>query len=143
MEPVTPSAAEGRRHDFDLCLCSNLHLDTQKFRKNSIEMSSATVKEAQRLRNLGLYPQAEAKFRQAIDTEDRSPEDDALLRVEFAAMLMEQGIVKDCRHELLKIREHGLDMPPLGEMSSAVQPSTILWPIPRTWPQRGPCTRPT
>ncbi|KAK3312652.1 CHAT domain-containing protein [Apodospora peruviana] len=74
-------------------------------------MPSPTVREAQRLRNLGFYPQAEVKFREAIAGEDGS-----LLRVEFASMLMEQGIVKVCREELQKIRETGMEMPAIGEM---------------------------
>ena len=76
-------------------------------------MPSPAVKEAQSLRNLGFYPQAEDKFREAIAAE---VEDGVLLRIEFASMLMEQGIVKGCREELLKIREQGMEMSPLGEM---------------------------
>jgi hypothetical protein len=74
-------------------------------------MPSPIVKEALKLRKLGFYPDAEAKFREAI-----AAEDGALLRVEFAAMLIEQGMAKACREEVLKIREQGMEMPPVGEM---------------------------
>jgi len=75
---------------------------------------SPIVTEAQRLRNLGRYPEAERKFREAL-----AESDSLVLRTELASMFMEQGCVRKCRDELIDARAQFPD-DSAGSLASAL-----------------------
>ncbi|KAH6839578.1 CHAT domain-containing protein [Chaetomium sp. MPI-CAGE-AT-0009] len=72
--------------------------------------STALISEARRLRNLGRYPEAESKFREAIAAQDEID-----LHVELASMFTEQGKVRKCHEQLANLAAQS-ELSPVGRM---------------------------
>jgi hypothetical protein len=70
----------------------------------------ALLLEARKLRNLGRYPEAEEKFREAIASHDEVD-----LEVELASMFSEQGRVRQC-YDHLSILATRSALSPAGSM---------------------------
>ena len=64
-----------------------------------MDSRSPLVKEAQTLRDLGRYPDAEIKYREALKDKD-----DLVVRIELAAMFIEQGCARKCKDEIAPSR---------------------------------------
>ncbi|KAH6616945.1 CHAT domain-containing protein [Chaetomium tenue] len=72
--------------------------------------NTALISEARRLRNLGRYPEAGSKFREAITTQDEID-----LQVELASMFAEQGKVRKCHGQLANLAAQS-ELSPAGRM---------------------------
>lgn len=81
--------------------------------------NAALLSEARRLRNLGRYPEAELKFREAITAQDEID-----LQVELASMFAEQGKVRKCYEQLANLAAKS-ELSPAGRMLLCVADAGI------------------